>query len=90
MRSIVDDFLAGLRTRFAECPVISLTLEGASDGLKLIGAFEVRLDGIARRHVFHLPHGPARDADRQLRDLLDALRAFEGAIEGRTRGSVRQ
>ena len=90
MRSIVDDFLAGLRTRFAECPMISLTLEGAADGLKLIGAFETRLDGIARRHVFHLPHGPAHDADRQLRELLHALQSFERAIESMTRGRARQ
>ena len=86
MRLIVDDFLAGLRTRFAECPAISRSLEGAPDSLRLVAAFEARVDGIARRHVFHLPRSPLHDADRQMRDLLGALQAFERAIEGITRG----
>lgn len=90
MNAIVDEFLAGLRARFAECPAISLSLEKAADGLRLIGEFETRVDGIVRRQVFHLPSSPPHDADRQRRHLLAALGAFEQLVERVTRPPGRQ
>lgn len=85
MREFVDAFLADLRSRYAECSLIELTLTVRDDIDELVGAFQARRDGIVRRHVYRIPKPHPVDGAAAQADLRRALERFRGEIDRITR-----